>query len=233
MDKTYLLPKSRWNSLKYAVVQDQVLYSPFLANGSSLKTVLGKNLTITVFNGETYVNDAKIIWKDILVANGVVHAIDKVSTFLCCNTHSSLTAAIRQALNFSNPNARPSFVSSTTSSPTSSSSNSPASQQSHGLSTGAKAGIAIGSVIAGLAIIGAAFFLLKRHRNSTKTDPAKDISEKRPGELGTTGRDPQELSTTHWPQELDGPGTQELEGERGVHELDGQGPRRPPNLSER
>jgi uncharacterized surface protein with fasciclin (FAS1) repeats len=64
--------------LEYTIIPSQVLYSPLLNNGSSFSTAAGVNLTITTLNGSTYVNDAKITWKDLLVANGVMHVIDKV-----------------------------------------------------------------------------------------------------------------------------------------------------------
>jgi uncharacterized surface protein with fasciclin (FAS1) repeats len=64
--------------LQYNIIQTQMLYSHSFTNGSSFITQAGINVTITTFNESTYVNDAKIIWGDILVANGVLHVIDKV-----------------------------------------------------------------------------------------------------------------------------------------------------------
>jgi uncharacterized surface protein with fasciclin (FAS1) repeats len=48
-----------------------------LQDGMSLKTVQGGNLSVSVQDGVMYVNAAKIIASDYLVANGVVHVIDK------------------------------------------------------------------------------------------------------------------------------------------------------------
>ena len=62
---------------EYHIVPQFVGYSPLLTNGLSLKTSQGDNLTITVQDGDTYVNSAKIISSDYLVANGVVHVIDE------------------------------------------------------------------------------------------------------------------------------------------------------------
>jgi uncharacterized surface protein with fasciclin (FAS1) repeats len=62
---------------EYHVVPSMVAYSPQLQNGLSLKTAQGTNLTITVQDGDTYVNAAKIIAFDYIVANGVVHVIDE------------------------------------------------------------------------------------------------------------------------------------------------------------
>jgi uncharacterized surface protein with fasciclin (FAS1) repeats len=61
--------------LVYHVVSGTVGYSPLLTN-TTLKTVGGENLTITVENGTVFVNSAKVITPNVLVANGVVHVID-------------------------------------------------------------------------------------------------------------------------------------------------------------
>lgn len=37
----------------------------------------GGQLTITVNNGSVFVNSARVVLPDVLVANGVVHVIDK------------------------------------------------------------------------------------------------------------------------------------------------------------
>jgi uncharacterized surface protein with fasciclin (FAS1) repeats len=42
-----------------------------------LTSMSGMNLTVTVSNGSVFVNSAKVITPDVLVANGVVHVIDK------------------------------------------------------------------------------------------------------------------------------------------------------------
>jgi hypothetical protein len=45
----------------------------------------GENVTITVENGTVFVNSAKVITPNVLVANGVVHVIDGyVSPSLFC-----------------------------------------------------------------------------------------------------------------------------------------------------
>merc|ERR1712034_30815 len=53
-------------------------YSTDLQNGTSLMTVQGNNVTITVDDDGVFVNSAKVIVADVLVANGVVHVIDNV-----------------------------------------------------------------------------------------------------------------------------------------------------------
>lgn len=62
---------------EYHVLQGFVGYSSLLKDGMSMKTAQGENLTITIRDGDTYVNAAKIITSDYIVANGVVHVIDK------------------------------------------------------------------------------------------------------------------------------------------------------------
>jgi len=62
---------------QYHIVPNFLGYSPVLTNGTSLKTAQGDNLTITIQNGDMFVNAAKVITMDLIVANGVVHVIDK------------------------------------------------------------------------------------------------------------------------------------------------------------
>lgn len=61
--------------LQYHVVQGTVGYSSDLSN-ISLETVEGSDVRITVNDEGVYVNNAKVIIPDVLVANGVVHVID-------------------------------------------------------------------------------------------------------------------------------------------------------------
>ncbi|ETI28886.1 hypothetical protein G647_01338 [Cladophialophora carrionii CBS 160.54] len=63
--------------LQYHVIQGTVGYSNQLQNGS-LMTVQGNNVTIAVVDGEVFVNSARVVVADVLVANGVVHVIDNV-----------------------------------------------------------------------------------------------------------------------------------------------------------
>lgn len=52
-------------------------YSSTLKNGQTLTTTTGQKLTITISGGNVFVNDAKVLLPDTLVANGVVHVIDR------------------------------------------------------------------------------------------------------------------------------------------------------------
>ncbi|KAJ9602380.1 hypothetical protein H2200_013235 [Cladophialophora chaetospira] len=63
--------------LTYHVVEGTVGYSTLLGN-TSLQTVQGANITITVIDDEVFVNSARVVVADVLVANGVVHVIDNV-----------------------------------------------------------------------------------------------------------------------------------------------------------
>jgi transforming growth factor-beta-induced protein len=63
--------------LLYHVVSGKVA-SADVAKLTSAKTVLGKDVTIKVDNGNVYVNDAKVIITDIETSNGVIHVIDSV-----------------------------------------------------------------------------------------------------------------------------------------------------------
>ena len=65
--------------LQYHVVQGAVGYSTTLSNGLKLPTLAGQELTITIdAEGAVFVNNARIINSDILIANGVLHVIDTV-----------------------------------------------------------------------------------------------------------------------------------------------------------
>ncbi|ORY10425.1 FAS1 domain-containing protein [Clohesyomyces aquaticus] len=64
--------------LTYHVVNGTVAYSSDLESGMQVPTIQGGNLTITIENGTVFVNGAKVITPNVLVANGVVHIIDNV-----------------------------------------------------------------------------------------------------------------------------------------------------------
>lgn len=52
-------------------------YSSDLRDGMKIQTIQGKELTITVIGNDTYINQAKILTKDNLISNGVMHTLDK------------------------------------------------------------------------------------------------------------------------------------------------------------
>jgi hypothetical protein len=47
-----------------------------MLSNTTLQTVGGGNVAISIVNGSVFVNSAKVITPDVLVANGVVHVID-------------------------------------------------------------------------------------------------------------------------------------------------------------
>ncbi|KAM5356657.1 hypothetical protein ACJ41O_003303 [Fusarium nematophilum] len=65
------------NILAYHVVNGTVGYSSLLENGT-LETAASEDVTISIHDGEVFVNEAKVIIPDVLISNGVVHVIDGV-----------------------------------------------------------------------------------------------------------------------------------------------------------
>ncbi|KAK3052936.1 hypothetical protein LTR09_006000 [Extremus antarcticus] len=64
--------------LQYHVVQGTVGYSTVLSN-TNLSTLTGEKVDINIDdNGAVFVNTARVINADILIANGVIHVIDSV-----------------------------------------------------------------------------------------------------------------------------------------------------------
>jgi uncharacterized surface protein with fasciclin (FAS1) repeats len=63
--------------LEYHVINGSVLYSSDLSNGTE-KALGGDDVEITISDdGDVFVNAARVVVSDILIANGVVHVIDK------------------------------------------------------------------------------------------------------------------------------------------------------------
>ena len=61
--------------LQYHVINGTVAYSTLVMN-ETVPTLQGNNLTLTVEDGSVFVNQAKVVIPNVLVANGVVHVID-------------------------------------------------------------------------------------------------------------------------------------------------------------
>ncbi|KAG4440737.1 hypothetical protein IFR05_003781 [Cadophora sp. M221] len=140
---------------QYHVVPGFVGYSSALKDGMRLKTQEGSSLTITIQDGDMYVNSAKIIASDYIVANGVIHVIDdlldrfdnspprKVSP--TPTSSSSLTSAT-------------STSTTSESTPSSSSSEVPVSAQgkestSQGLSSSTKIAVGVGAGAGGFTVL--------------------------------------------------------------------------------
>ncbi|KAL8785426.1 MAG: hypothetical protein Q9213_003356 [Squamulea squamosa] len=64
--------------LQYHVINGTVAYSSTLQNGTSVPALAGGDLTVTIVDRDIFVNSAKVLIPDVLVANGVVHVIDNV-----------------------------------------------------------------------------------------------------------------------------------------------------------
>lgn len=62
---------------EYHVINGSIAYSSLLSN-TTIKSLSGGNLTITVANGEVFVNSARVVNADLLMSNGVMHVIDSV-----------------------------------------------------------------------------------------------------------------------------------------------------------
>ncbi|KAL8695024.1 MAG: hypothetical protein Q9218_000392 [Villophora microphyllina] len=63
--------------LDYHIVNSSTVgYSSNLPNGTVLRTRAGQNLTITFASNSLFVNQARVIQQDLLIANGVMHVID-------------------------------------------------------------------------------------------------------------------------------------------------------------
>jgi uncharacterized surface protein with fasciclin (FAS1) repeats len=66
--------------LEYHVISGTVGYSSLLTSGlanESLPTVMGESVNVLVEDGKVFANSAQVIITDIIVANGVMHVIDK------------------------------------------------------------------------------------------------------------------------------------------------------------
>jgi len=64
--------------LRYHVITGKKLLKDF-KDGQKLQTVHGKELAVTVRDGEVRINGAKILSRDRQGSNGVVHSIDTVN----------------------------------------------------------------------------------------------------------------------------------------------------------
>ncbi|KAL1898265.1 hypothetical protein Sste5346_003673 [Sporothrix stenoceras] len=64
--------------LNYHIIDGTVDYSTLFKNNTQAATLGGGNVTFTVDNGTIFVDSARIIEKDVLLSNGVLHVIDGV-----------------------------------------------------------------------------------------------------------------------------------------------------------
>lgn len=66
--------------LDYHIVVGQggPIYSANLTNGTTLRTLAGETLSISMIANSRFVNSARILTPDLLISNGVVHVLDNV-----------------------------------------------------------------------------------------------------------------------------------------------------------
>ncbi|KAK1070304.1 hypothetical protein LTR74_004220 [Friedmanniomyces endolithicus] len=78
----FIPPTALQELLSYHIVHGAVgpLYSSNFTNGTQATTLQGTNLVLYFTGGGYFVNSARIIASDILLANGVMHVIDNVLT---------------------------------------------------------------------------------------------------------------------------------------------------------
>lgn len=63
--------------LEYHVLNGTVAYSTDLKNDTQYTAVGGQKLTVRIENGSIFVDSARVVTPNLLIANGVVHVIDK------------------------------------------------------------------------------------------------------------------------------------------------------------
>ncbi|KAL0936192.1 beta-ig-h3 fasciclin [Colletotrichum truncatum] len=79
--------------LRYHIVPSTVVGKAALANGTKLATGIDKkSLEVTLFNNDIFIDSARIIQTDILIANGVVQVLDAVLNVNSNNTSPNVTA---------------------------------------------------------------------------------------------------------------------------------------------
>ncbi|MCJ1405531.1 hypothetical protein MMC11_008759 [Xylographa trunciseda] len=60
------------------IVPNFLGYLPLLTNGLVLRTQAGTTLTVSVRNGQTYINNALIVSPNLITANGVSHVLNQI-----------------------------------------------------------------------------------------------------------------------------------------------------------
>lgn len=53
------------------------MYSTDFKDGDVIKTLQGQSVKVSIKNAKVFVNNAEVVVPDVLVANGVVHIIDR------------------------------------------------------------------------------------------------------------------------------------------------------------
>jgi transforming growth factor-beta-induced protein len=68
------------NILLYHVIADQVVpaETALTLNGSDVEMANGDTVTVTVTDGNLFINESQVIIADVPASNGIIHAIDAV-----------------------------------------------------------------------------------------------------------------------------------------------------------
>lgn len=61
--------------LQYHAIAGSVVFSPQITN-TSVQTLQGNNINLTVIDGTVFVNSAKVVLPNVILSNGVLHVID-------------------------------------------------------------------------------------------------------------------------------------------------------------
>lgn len=64
--------------ISYHVIAGKKMLRDFI-NGQKLKTINGKDVAVSVKDGEVHINGARILAKDRQGSNGIVHSVDTVN----------------------------------------------------------------------------------------------------------------------------------------------------------
>lgn len=80
-----------------------------LTNGAVYQTLANETLTVSIKNGVYYVNGAKIISSNTILANGVAHVIDQASLRLVSRVEGLLTDSVQVLV--PTPTPTPVFIS--------------------------------------------------------------------------------------------------------------------------
>ena len=65
------------NNIDRAITSELLEYSPYSILPTKFNTL--NNMKVTNVNGSTYINGCKIIIKDIMAENGIIHVVDKLN----------------------------------------------------------------------------------------------------------------------------------------------------------
>merc|ERR1712166_1527718 len=64
--------------LEYHVLSGAAVFSNYLTDGETIKTVEGQNVTVSIYNGRVFINNALVTTADVAASNGVIHIIATV-----------------------------------------------------------------------------------------------------------------------------------------------------------